>query len=80
MHRFAFRTSCPVSAVSRALDELVRAGFTLRSLDVEADASTARVLIGFDGEGTVAPEAYTARLNRMPFIVPCVVPCEETCP
>lgn len=70
MHHAAFHTTAPVGALTRALDELARAGFTLRHLSMTEAENGAEVRIGFDGIGTVEARSYVARLNRMPGIFP----------
>lgn len=70
MHITSFRTSSPVGAVTRALDELDRAAFTLRALEVAADEREAWIRIGFDGQGTVSAQTFMDRLARMPGMVP----------
>ncbi len=68
MHYAAFHTGAPIGAVTRALDELARAGFTLRHLTVTEVENGAEVRIGFDGSGTVEAQSFVARLNRTPGI------------
>jgi hypothetical protein len=68
MYFATFQTPCPLSDVQRALDELARAGFELRGLDMapqEPGAPGAQIRIHYAGTARISPETYLQRLARM---------------
>ncbi len=71
MHFATFRTDVPLGILMRALTELERAGFGLTGVSLVARSDEAEVRIDYVAIGTVAPETWLARLERMPGIL-CV--------
>lgn len=82
MYFAVFRTEAPLDMLVRALAELDRAGFALTGVHLAPGTMPAEVRIDYAANGTVAPDTWLARLERMPGILtvtggPC--PAKECC-
>ncbi|WP_323039061.1 hypothetical protein [Gemmobacter sp.] len=69
MYFAIFRTESPLDMLVRALAELDRAGFALTGVHLAPGTAPAEVRIDYAAGGTVAPETWLARLERMPGIL-----------
>lgn len=69
MYFATFRTDAPLAMLVRALAELDRAGFALIGVRLVAGADAADVRIDYAATGTVPPETWLARLERMPGVL-----------